>query len=436
MFFQSLAKLRRSETAGRETGVDENKKPSLDLADIDVDQLFTAVKANPLQLNENYASNEPAQSAGDPSGSDALDWDNSQDDDLLSLHSELSKLGRPNEAMGLETDSMVLSQPQTKWQRLVLLTATSLLLISAAYFVLLPGNFDFAASLFNFGSNDYASFSEPKMTSESSIKTAREASTPEQAEPEFAEGLAESENPYLPLPNEIIRAKAASPSLSARKESEWRSGLVHRFNFQRYKTAKKIRQEESLGAKALLIKVLDQSKFWTRMQGVIGLAELGEPLDLIYISKALGDANSYLVWRYLKRFENRKLSGGELHVIRSMLRLVDRKSRVRILGILHQMGGEINSMYLLAARSDVDPKVQKWAKTLRPKTAITPELHQKYNSLVAEYKGSERHKEEMLVTKTKAGQTLVEAIDVDDVDDISFIKAVGLVKGNTDQGSE
>jgi hypothetical protein len=428
----------------RGIGLDDNKKPFLDLADIDVDQLFTAVKKSPLQVKGNGGEIENAGLVSAPlSDVNGLGWENSQDDDLLSLHSDLSQLGRPHENRGLETDSLELGAQKSKIQRLLTLSAASLVFVGAAYFLFLPGNLDFAASLFNFGGNEYASFTDsdqPSDTSMGAMENVPKSPSDVAVKNDLDNAVAsseqfEAENPYLPLPNEIRQAKAPASSLSARKEAELKQGLQHRFNFQRYRTVKTIREERSLGAKSLLISALDQRKFWTRMQGVIGLAELGEQVDLIYISKAIGNAQSYLVWRYLQRFENRVLTGGELHVLRSMLKLVDRKSRIRILSILHQLGGETNSMYLLAARSDNDETVQKWAKKLRPKTSITPELHKTYGDLVAAYKQSDRAKEELLVINSKSGENLVEAteMDVELEDEGRFIKAVQVVDfKNTD----
>ena len=432
----------------RGIGLDDNKKTSLDLADIDVDQLFTAVNKSPLQVKGNGGEIENAGLVSAPlSDVNGLDWENSQDDDLLSLHSDLSQLGRPHDNRGLETDSLELGAPQSKIQRLLILSAAGLVFVGAAYFLLLPGNLDFAASLFNFGGNEYASLADFDQLSDTSMGAMENVPTSQPSDVAVKNDLdnavasseqSDAENPYLPLPNEIRQAKAPASSLSARKEAELKLGLQHRFNFQRYRTVKTIREERSLGAKSLLISALDQRKFWTRMQGVIGLAELGEQVDLIYISKAIGNAQSYLVWRYLKRFENRVLTGGELHVLRSMLKLVDRKSRIRILSILHQLGGETNSMYLLAARSDMDENVKKWAKKLRPKTSITPDLHRRYSDLVAAYKDSDRAKEESLVLKSKGVENLVEAteMDIELEDEGSFIKAVQVVNvkdtGSTD----
>ncbi len=451
VFSKSCENNKVEKRSARGLGLDDNKKPSLDLADIDVDQLFTAVHNSPLKVRGNAGEIENDGLVSAPLSDDnALGWENSQDDDLLSLHSDLSKLGRPHEARELETDSLALGETQSKLQRLLILSATGLIVVGGAYFALLPGNLDFAASLFNFGGDEYASFVDPEQLSDAST-VSRES---EQAIPLTSSGAAEkpqvetlqdnevafseqseAENPYLPLPNEIRQVEAPAPSFSARREAELKLGLQHRFNFQRYRTVKAIREERSTGAKALLIRALDQGKFWTRMQAVLGLAELGEPVDLIHVSKAIGNARSYLVWRYLKRFENRVLTGGELHVMRSMLKLVDSKSRIRILTILHQLGGETNSMYLLAARSDMDEAVQKWAKKLRPKTSITPELHSRYGDLVAAYKESDRAKEELLVIKSKRGEHLVEAteMDIELEDEGRFIKAVQVVNlKNTD----
>ena len=157
------------------------------------------------------------------------------------------------------------------------------------------------------------------------------------------EGL---ENPYWNIPNplKLDENLGASGNLSQSQEERWRQGLAHPFTWQRFKTVREMRQAKLKGSQNLLNDALAQPKFWTRMEAVLGLAELGEEVDIDSVETALGHARSTLIQNYFLRFRHR-FNGGELYIMRQAVRLADAGTRLVILQNLMQDRSADNELY-------------------------------------------------------------------------------------------
>ncbi len=170
-------------------------------------------------------------------------------------------------------------------------------------------------------------------------------------------------NPYWSLPNPL----EASPELSAQsvltpsQENRWRQGLAHPFIWQRHKTVIEMRQSRLKGSQFLLNDALAQPKFWTRMEALLALAELGEMLDIDTVESGIGSSRRSLIQNYFRRFRKQS-TGGELYIMRQAIRIVDAGSRKIILENLAQLRNPVNDLYLVAGSFDPSASVHEWAQ--------------------------------------------------------------------------
>ncbi|MCX6131392.1 MAG: HEAT repeat domain-containing protein, partial [Proteobacteria bacterium] len=191
-------------------------------------------------------------------------------------------------------------------------------------------------------------------------------------------------NPYWSMPNPLTIAPEEGPieTLSSTQEERWRQELQHPFTWQRYKTVMEMRRARLKGSQYLLAEALVQPKFWTRMEAVLGLADLGEAADIESIESALGTAPPALVQNYFRRF-SRGYTAGELYVMRQAVRLVDAGARLIILQSLAQNRNATNDLYLVAATYDSNGKIKTWIDEELMRSPIGAHVKEEFNHIVA-----------------------------------------------------
>jgi len=169
------------------------------------------------------------------------------------------------------------------------------------------------------------------------------------------------ENPYWALPNplENIPGPDNATMLTPSQEERWRQGLAHPFVWQRYKTVMDMRAARMKGSQFLLNDALAQPKFWTRMEALLALAELGETVDIDTVEAGLGSTRRPLIQNYFRRFR-KEITGGELYIMRQAIRIVDAGTRKVILENLIGRRDPINDLYLVAATFDPNAKINGW----------------------------------------------------------------------------
>lgn len=184
------------------------------------------------------------------------------------------------------------------------------------------------------------------------------------AQPTFAqEGGFESNvhNPYLELGNGVDgEILPLGRVISPQEEEIWRSGLTHRFTYQRLKTVEDIINERLSGSEPLLEVALLNKKFWTRMTALIGLVRLGSFVSPELVSLAVAGARESLVANYFKRFVHDN-TFYERYVLRYSLRFVNARARLTILTALLNTQDQWTSEYIGAAMSDPNPRIAAWA---------------------------------------------------------------------------
>ena len=92
-------------------------------------------------------------------------------------------------------------------------------------------------------------------------------------------------NPYWPLPNRSGIKRLEGPNMTVELEQKWRFGLNHRYPARRYATVRDMRFNSRKGSEYLLFDALDQSKFWVRMEALLGLVEMGLEVDIETVEK-------------------------------------------------------------------------------------------------------------------------------------------------------
>lgn len=185
--------------------------------------------------------------------------------------------------------------------------------------------------------------------------------TPPLAQPSVLTKPTELVNPYWSLPNplDIASTPPGQGVLNPSQEERWRQGLAHPFVWQRFKTVTDMRGSRIKGSQYLLNDALAQPKFWTRMESLLALAEMGEPVDIDTVEAALTSTRRSLIQNYFRRF-HKATSGGELYIIRQAIRVVDAGTRKVILESLIRQRNPINELYLVAATYDPNARINSW----------------------------------------------------------------------------
>ncbi len=93
-------------------------------------------------------------------------------------------------------------------------------------------------------------------------------------------------------------------------EKEMYLGLLeNQYTYQRYRAAKELRTLRLGGSEGLLTKALEEPKFWTRMEAIFGLAEMGADIRSEHVKKAIGNPRPYMMREYFKRFLKNSTEG-------------------------------------------------------------------------------------------------------------------------------
>lgn len=196
-------------------------------------------------------------------------------------------------------------------------------------------------------------------------------------------------NPYWHLPNAIVadgKSGFETPlgrTWTAEEEENWRSGLSHRYTYQRWRTVMDVRKQRLRGSEAILVDALKEPKFWTRMYAAFGLAEFGIPVSLKTIDQVLVGARSELVRDFFERFAKR-CSPGQCYMLRQVVRLVDEKGRLMALQGIARSRDSLRDVYLTAATLDPGPRVRRWITQYLDNKPIDPD---KFNELMPIAKG-------------------------------------------------
>jgi hypothetical protein len=98
--------------------------------------------------------------------------------------------------------------------------------------------------------------------------------------------------------------------LSADTRSELQSMLGHRFSYKQYAAMERLRRLRLAGSEDLLRQGLKHRKFWTRMEALFGLAEIGAQLSPADLQTAIGTSRPFLQKSYFKRFQKGLWGGG------------------------------------------------------------------------------------------------------------------------------
>ena len=167
-------------------------------------------------------------------------------------------------------------------------------------------------------------------------------------------------NPYWHLPNIVVRnVRKERLPLSYQDRTSASVRLGHRFTYQRYQAVRDLRKNSMAGSEALFLAAIDQPKFWTRMEALLGIVEAGFVAPRSLIKKAIGDARPSLVKNYVKRFANSDNWAGA-YLSRHMLPLIGPRGRVEILKGMTKKDDTLRDLYLVAASTDPSKRVQNW----------------------------------------------------------------------------
>jgi hypothetical protein len=176
------------------------------------------------------------------------------------------------------------------------------------------------------------------------------------------------DNPYNFLLGENVLPPHPLPmsgSWSSANEENWRHTLNHEFPYQRFKTVRSIRDARLRGSEVLLFEALNDSKFWTKWQALVGLAEFGYEIPHPVVEKVIKGQRPSLVNNYFRRFLDTPTPGA-LYLLRHALSIVNGNGRAIILEILAKNRGAENSLFLVAAHYDNSETVKNWLKDAAP----------------------------------------------------------------------
>jgi hypothetical protein len=190
-------------------------------------------------------------------------------------------------------------------------------------------------------------------------------------------------NPYWSLPNPLPKSgdSASRGALSQAQEERWRFSLSHPYTYQRYKVVKDIREARLRGSEYLLLEAMTQPKFWTRMEALFALAELGQEVDVDTVEGAVGNTRRELVVNFFKRFQ-KAASDAELFVMRQAIRVVDAPTREVILRNLARRRDSIHDLYLVAATYDPNPRIKAWSLGELTAAPVSNDIRERFKRIV------------------------------------------------------
>ncbi|SME95656.1 hypothetical protein [Pseudobacteriovorax antillogorgiicola] len=226
-------------------------------------------------------------------------------------------------------------------------------------------------------------------------------------------------NPYWPLPNEASIPRVQGQSINSSLEQRWRFGLNHRYPARRYGTVQEIRRERRRGSEYLLFDALEQPKFWTRMEALRALVELGLEVDVDTVEQALGAARPGLITNYFRRLSTDP-EVAEFYIMRQAIRIVDAPTRLVILESLARYRGDPNDLYLAAARVDPAPQVISWAQSRLMTQPVPSYRIAEYQKIIDDYKRGQLMPEGV---EPEIQELVVEELsDEDIVEEVTFFQ--------------
>ncbi len=193
-------------------------------------------------------------------------------------------------------------------------------------------------------------------------------------------------NPYWALPNSIVNGSKPRLIWTAEEEEKWRSGIVHKYPYQRLKAIQLARRERKRGAEAIFWDAIHDKKAWPRLFAIIGLAEFNVPIANKTLLRALGNSRSELISGFFERFVARP-NPGQAYVMRQAMRLLDEAGRLTCLRGIWNTRDPYRDLYLAAATLDPGSKVQTW---VRNSLLNKPMSLERYEKMIAIAKGTMR----------------------------------------------
>lgn len=190
-------------------------------------------------------------------------------------------------------------------------------------------------------------------------------------------------NPYWALPNAIEGKSPIGPIWTAVQEEEWRSGISHKYPYQRLKTVMDVRKNRRRGAQTILWEALEDKKAWPRLYASIGLAEYNIPLANKVLAKAIGRARPALISGFFERFVA-KPNPGQAYIIRQVIRMLDENGRLTCLRAIWNTRDRFRDLYVAAATLDPGPKVREWVRQVLLQRSMPLE---RFDELVAMARG-------------------------------------------------
>ena len=187
----------------------------------------------------------------------------------------------------------------------------------------------------------------------------------------------DTQNPYWNLPNPLDLGPELAPKgvLTLAQEEHWRAGLEGSKNLRydtylKFHTVQDMRAKRFKGSEAVLNEALNQPKFWTRMEALMALAEIGQVPDVDTVQNAIGNTRASLVKNYFKRYRAHA-NAAETYILRQAIRVVDGGARQVILEALTRQHDEATPLYLYAASFDPSPEVVAWYGTAKKQLAFS-----------------------------------------------------------------
>ena len=193
-------------------------------------------------------------------------------------------------------------------------------------------------------------------------------------------------NPYWILPNANFsldhQQPATGESWTIADEAGIREGLGHRYVYQHYKAVETIRKKRWKGSEVQLKRAMGAKKFWTRMFAAVGLAEMGYGVSLTDLNKILEGERSELISGFFERFVD-KPNGGQVYLLRQVIRLVDARSRLVILEGIAKIDDPLSDLYLYAATGDINSKVQAKAEKILRGRKLNEGARQQFDQVIS-----------------------------------------------------
>ena len=237
--------------------------------------------------------------------------------------------------------------------------------------------------------------------------------------------LSDLRNPYWALPNNLAIERENQKEMLSVQEHKWRIGLSHRYPARAYMAVQDMRQQKRSGSEYLYFEALNHRKFWTRMEALRGLVELGLDVDLETVEKSIGKVRRSLIRNYIKRLA-RNPSQADQYVMRQLVRIVDAPTRLVILKSLSSVRDSTNELYLVAAVRDPSVQIQTWLRGLIQINPLSSGAQLAYRNLLDRYRKG-------VLSSQAPEEVLIEELEVEELADDDLAKEVTFFQDILDQ---